>query len=124
MDDIKKKKIAVMGVSNKEEKFGFRIFRDLIKAGFNVEGVNPTNGEVLGKKIYRNLKEISARPELVITVVPYQVTERVVDECNALGIKEIWMQPGSESEAAVLKAKSFGIKATSNSCFMVVNNIW
>jgi predicted CoA-binding protein len=30
MSDIKDKNIAVVGVSQREEKFGFRIFRDLM----------------------------------------------------------------------------------------------
>ena len=34
-------------------------------------------------------------------VVPPAVTEAAVAECVRLGIKQIWMQPGAESEAAV-----------------------
>jgi len=62
--------------------------------------------------------------DLVITVVPARVTERVVDECKELGIKEIWMQPGSESNAAIDKAKEYGISVVSNACFMVEEGIW
>ncbi len=124
MQDTKKKAIVVVGVSHKENKFGFKIFRDLIKNGFNVLGVNPTNGEIAGRKIYRNLKEITTAIDLVITVVPASVTERVVDECNELGIKEIWMQPGSESDLAIEKAKKYGISVVANACFMVKEGIW
>jgi predicted CoA-binding protein len=124
MKELKEKIIAVIGVSGREEKFGFKIFRDLIKAGFNVKGINPANGEVLGRKIYRNLKELENAPDLVITVVPGQVTERIVQECKELGIKEIWMQPGSESENAVRKAKEYGMSVTYNACFMVEHGIW
>ncbi|MFA5410610.1 MAG: CoA-binding protein [Candidatus Omnitrophota bacterium] len=124
MSDIKEKKIAVVGVSHKEEKVSFKIFRDLLAAGFNVKGVNPSDGEVAGKEIYRSLKELGFVPDLVITIVPVQVTERIVDECRELGIKEIWMQPGSESEAAVKKAKAYGISVTYNACFMVQKGLW
>lgn len=124
MADIKKKTIVVVGVSHKEDKFGFKIFKDLLKNGFNVMGVNPTDGEIAGRKIYRNLKEIDTKIDLVITVVPYSVTERIVDECKELGIKEIWMQPGSESDLAVEKAKKYGISVVTNACFMVEEGIW
>lgn len=124
MQDIKKKIIAVVGVSHKENKFGFRIFRDLAQNGFNVVGVNPTDGEIAGRKIYSSLKEISVKIDLVITVVPAQVTERIVDECKEMGIKEIWMQPGSESDAAIEKAKKYGIEVVSSACFMVEKGIW
>lgn len=121
---MKDKSIAIIGVSNKEEKYGFRIFRDLTKAGYRVKGINPRNGEVLGKKIYRNLKELVDKPDLVITVVPPEVTEKIIDECKQLGIKKIWMQPGSSSEEVVQKAKQYGISATYNACFMVEQGIW
>ncbi|MCK9613911.1 MAG: CoA-binding protein [Candidatus Omnitrophica bacterium] len=124
MQDIKKKIMAVVGVSHKENKFGFRIFNDLVQNGFNVVGINPTDGEIAGRKIYRSLKEINTKIDLVITVVPARVTERIVDECNELGIKEIWMQPGSESSIAIEKAKNYGIEVTSNACFMVEEGIW
>ena len=124
MDDIREKRIAVVGVSQKQEKFGFRIFNDLVNAGFNVEGINPADGEVLGRRVYRNLKELDSIPDLVITVVPPQVTERIVQECKELGIREIWMQPGSESERAVKKAREYDISVVYNACFMARQGIW
>ena len=124
MDNIKEKRIAVVGVSHKEDKISFRIFRDLISAGFIVEGINPSNGSIAGREISRSLKELSSVPDLVITVVPPQVTERIVEECRELGVKEIWMQPGSESEAAIKKAKEYRISVVYNACFMVRNGIW
>jgi predicted CoA-binding protein len=122
--NIKEKQIVVIGVSEREEKYGFKIFRDLIKSGFKVEGINPRGVDVLGRKIYKNLKELPKVPDLVITVVPHEVTERVVDECRELGIKEIWMQPGSESALAIQKAKEYGISVVHNACFMVEKGIW
>lgn len=124
MENIKEKEIAVVGVSSKEDKFGFKIFKDLLNNGFKVKGINPANGEILGKKIYRSLKELEGAPDLVITVVPPQVTERIVEECKELGVKEIWMQPGSESENAVQQARAYGISVVYNACFMVKNGIW
>ncbi len=124
MLDIKDKLIAVIGVSNREEKFGFKIFRDLLNHGFNVKGVHIRGQEVLGQKIYKSLKELERPPDLVITVVPPEVTQRIVEECNELGVKEIWMQPGSESHEAVEKAKQYGISVVHNACFMVENRIW
>jgi len=124
MKGLKDNLIAVVGVSEREEKFGFKIFRDLIGAGFKVTGVSPRNGEVLGKKIFRSLKDIGEVPDLVITIVNPAVTEKVMEECRELGVKEIWMQPGSDSEDAIKKAREYGIQVTYNSCFMVEHGIW
>jgi len=124
MEDSRKDKIVVVGASSKEESAGFKIFRDLIKADFCVDGVNPEGGEVSGKKIYRNLKELGYVPDLVITVVSPAVTEQIVDECKDLGIKRIWMQPGSNSLEAVKKAFGSGIFVIYNDCFMSRKGIW
>ncbi|OGS11925.1 MAG: hypothetical protein A2234_06840 [Elusimicrobia bacterium RIFOXYA2_FULL_58_8] len=117
------KLIAVVGVSEDASKYGHKIFRDLLKAGYPVKGVNPKGGFVLGNNIYRELAELEIKPDLVITVVPPSATERVIEACNALGIKTIWMQPGSESPAAVEKAGTYKIK-TITACFMVQKGVW
>ena len=123
MNQSEYKLIAVVGVSDDASKYGHKIFRDLLKAGYPVKGVNPKGGFVLGNNIYKNLSEIETRPDLVITVVHPGVTEGVVEECNKLGIKTVWMQPGSESEASIAKAATYGIK-TISACFMVQKGVW
>ena len=123
MNNFKEKKIAVVGVSQKQEKFGYKIFTSLLDSGYKVEGIHPANGEVKGKKIYRNLKELEAIPDLVITVVSPQVTENIVEQCKELGIKQIWMQPGSESDIAINKAKGYGISVINNACFVATQGM-
>ncbi|MFH1369203.1 MAG: CoA-binding protein [Elusimicrobiota bacterium] len=123
MKDIKEKIIAVVGVSGNPKKFGYKIFKSLLDADYDVSGINPAGGEVLGKKIFRKLEEVSHKPELVITVVPPQITEKIIEQCMELGIKEIWMQPGSESEDAIKKAKEYGMSVTHHACIMVSQGI-
>ena len=117
------KLIAVVGVSEDASKYGHKIFRDLLNAGYPVKGVNPKGGFVLDSHVYKCLSDLEQLPDLVITVVHPQVTERVIEECNKLGVKTVWMQPGSESQTAVEKAAEYGIK-TIVACFMVVKGVW
>lgn len=124
MDSFINKRIAVIGVSANPAKFAHKIYKDLKAKGVIVSGVHPLGIDVLGDRMYKSLSEISPVPEIVITVVPSSITEKIVLECVKLGIKEIWMQPGSESQTAILNAQSQGIKVTSNACFMVGQGIW
>lgn len=117
------KAIAVVGVSSDASKYGHRIFKDLLDAGYPVAGVNPKGGFMLGTHIHKSLSDIEQRPDLVITVVHPKATESTVEECARLGIKHVWMQPGSESPEAVAAAKEYGIKTTI-ACFMVVKGVW
>ncbi len=123
MDPKTYKLIAVVGVSDDPDKYGHKIFRDMRKAGYPAEGVNPKGGIVLGRRIYKTLAEMEPKPDLVITVVPPAVTETIVEECHNLGIKTIWLQPGSESPKALAKAAEYGIN-TISACFMVKQGIW
>jgi uncharacterized protein len=122
--NIKEKHIAVVGVSADHEKYGYQIFDTLRKEGFRVEAVNPKLKELEGAPVYHSLKELPVRPDLVLTVVPPKITEAVVEQAAELGVKELWMQPGSESETAVRKARERGIGVTFNACFMAENMLW
>jgi len=122
--NLKQKNIAIVGVSHRAEKYGYKIFRDMLSAGYNVKGISVRGGEVLGHTLFKSLKELGIVPDMVITIVPSQVTENIVDECRELGIKEIWMQPGSESAVAIQKAKNHGITVTANACIMIEKGMW
>jgi uncharacterized protein len=124
MEDIRTKEIAVVGVSSDPGKYGYKIFESLRREGFKVEGVNPRLKELSGVPVYPSLKDLPEKPDMVITVVPPRVTETVVDEAARLGIRDIWMQPGSESEAAIAKARKQGMHVTFNACFMVSQRLW
>ncbi len=124
MEDARNKRIAVIGASDNPEKYGHKIFKSLLNAGFNVIGININGGETLGKKLYRSISDLDIIPDIVLTVVAPEITEKIVEECFLVGVKEIWMQPGSESDNAINKAKKLGIKTTSNACFMIEAKIW
>jgi uncharacterized protein len=124
MNVNKQTKIAVVGVSQDEKKYGAKIFRDLLKAEYNVVGVNHRGGVFDEQKLFTTLDEIDPKPELVITVVPPKVALSIIEQCIKLGIKNIWMQPGSESEESIKLAADAGVDLIHSACFMVNQKIW
>jgi predicted CoA-binding protein len=114
----KKNVIAVIGASDNREKYGNIIFRDLRDAGYKVFPVNPKADYVEGQKCYHTLSEIPIRVDVVDTVVPPHITEEIVKECKNLGINKVWMQPGSESEKAILFCKENEINVIYENCIM------
>lgn len=91
----------------------------MIDIGFNVYAVNPKYPEIAGVKCYPTIKSLPAKPDVVITVVPPKITEKIVKESKALGVKMVWMQPGSESEKAIAFCKENDIEVVYNACFVV-----
>jgi hypothetical protein len=59
--------------------------------------------------------------ESLSIITPPIVTEQIVDDAIAAGVKHLWMQPGAESEAAIEKAKAAGLTVISGGpCVLVV----
>ena len=110
---------AVVGASRNPEKFGHKVFRDLLEAGYEVYPVNPKAAEVLGHKTYPDLRSLPKRPDVVVFVVPPRVTEALAPQCVELGVKYVWMQPGAESEEAIRMLEEAGIKVFHNVCIMI-----
>jgi len=75
--------------------------------------------EVLGDRCYPSLEALPVKPDVVNVVVPPIVTEAVVKVCKKLGVKKVWMQPGSESEAAINFCRKNGIEVIYGVCVMI-----
>ena len=121
MEDFldRKNKIAVIGVSNNHEKWGYKVYRSLKNSGFKVYPVNPKHEKIDSDRCYPDLRSIPEKIDEVITVVPPEVTENVVKICKELGIRKVWMQPGSESEDAIRFCEENGINVIHDACFVV-----
>lgn len=115
---------AIVGASMDPKKFGHQIFRDLRAAGYTVYGVNPRGGEIEGQKLHPTLSDLPEKPAVVDIVVPPAVTEEIVRQCAQLGLKRVWMQPGSESEEAIQFCQEHDIKVVYLTCAMIQKRQW
>lgn len=111
--------IAVVGVSRKSSKFGNVIYKELKKKQFNVFGVNPNMENIEGDKCYNNLKELDGKIDAVVNVVSPTQTEDVVREAHSVGVKNIWMQQGSESDVAIKFCEVNGINEIHKECILM-----
>ncbi len=110
---------AVVGVSRNPEKYGYKVYNDLKVAGYTVYPVNPHLDVILGDRCYPSLFVLPGKPDVVDIVVPPAVTDEIVRECAALGIEQVWMQPGSESGQAITFCERNGINVVHGVCVMV-----
>lgn len=93
-DFIAQKKLAVVGVSRDQKKFGNLAYRELKAKGYRVFPINRNVDSVEGDRCYANLSALPEKVEGVLIVVPPKETEQVVREAAAAGIKRVWMQQG------------------------------
>jgi len=114
------RKIAIVGVSSNPQKWGHKIFFILKKRypDLIIYPINPKIQEISGFKVYPSITELPEVPELVISVVKPQITEKIFEQACEIGVKYFWMQPGSESKEVINLAERKNIKIFYNTCIL------
>ena len=115
----KTKKICIVGVSSNPEKYGFIVYKDLKDSGYDVVAVNPNLEYVDSDRCYHSIKEIPYKIDVLVCVVQPNVCYNIIKEAYHLGIKNVWIQPGAESEESIEFCKKHNINVIHNSCIMI-----
>lgn len=81
--------VAVIGASREPGKLGHEILRNIIEAGFKgkLYPVNPKADEILGMKCYPSIKEMPAKVDLAVIIVPARFVPSVITDCDTKGIR-------------------------------------
>jgi predicted CoA-binding protein len=102
--------VAVIGASSSRRKFGNRAVRAFRQQGYTVIPINPHEREVEGLTAYASVLDVPGVIDMASFYVPPEVGERVIDEVARKGIAEVWLNPGSESDALIVKARALHIE--------------
>jgi predicted CoA-binding protein len=100
---------AVAGASTDRSKYGNKVLRSYQQAGRKVFGIHPRETSIEGAPSFARLSELPEKIDGLSIVTPPAVTERLVEEAAAAGVKRLWMQPGAESPAAIARAAELGL---------------
>mgnify|MGYP000252838302 CR=1 FL=1 len=95
---IELKNWAIVGATDKKDKFGYKIPKKLKENNYNVFPVNPKLDKIDDFKCYHTLSSIEAEIDVVDMVVNPKIGIKVMKEINKLGIKYVWLQPGTRSQ--------------------------
>lgn len=111
----KKKSIAIIGASTNREKFGNKAVRAYAMQGYTVYPVTPKADEVEGHKAYPSIRDIPGDVDIVSLYVPAAVGVRLLPDIAEKKAKEVFVNPGAESDELMEKAKALGLNAM-NAC--------
>ena len=112
---------AVAGASQDRAKYGNKVFRALVASGRTVYPLNPTEPEVEGHPAFASIADLPVVPESLSIVTPPSVTRQVIQKAIAVGVKNIWMQPGAEDDQASQAARDAGLNVIDDgSCVLVL----
>jgi len=93
--------VAVIGASREPGKLGHEILHNIIEAGFKgkVYPVNPKADEILGLKCYPSIKEVPAKVDLAVIIVPARFVPSVIADCGAKDIRAVIVISGGFRES-------------------------
>lgn len=107
---------AVVGASNNEEKFGFKIVQILKEKKFNVIPINKNELEICSIKVFKSLSEVKSHIDIVDLVVPPKVSLLILEEMKKIGLNKVWFQPNSYDNNCIKFCKDNKIKFLINDC--------
>jgi predicted CoA-binding protein len=126
LDPIKvlseKKSFAVVGATKNERKFGFKILAKLKSFKKTTYPVNPQYEQIDGERCYPSVHDLPKKPDVVVSVVPPRITEKLIDECVDEGISILWLQPGTYTNETVDRCKKAKIEPVFRACILAKLN--
>lgn len=112
---------AVAGASTNRDKYGNKVLRCYLQHGKTVVPINPRADQIEGVPCVASVADLPPEVNSLSVITPPKITEDVVKAAIAKGIKNIWMQPGAESRAAVEDCLKHGVNVIADgSCVLVV----
>jgi acetyltransferase len=92
--------VAVIGAGRSPDTLNFNLVSNLVNLKFvgRIYPVNPNAEEILGLKVYPDLRSIEADIDLAVVAVPATKTLEAVRDCVAKKVKCLTLVPGGFSE--------------------------
>lgn len=118
-DFVASKRIAIVGVSQSNAKFGNSIYQELKEKGYELVPVHHTMENFANDPCFKSIQAITPKVEGVLINVKKENVKSILDDAHQAGVKKIWMQQGSESPETVAYGESLGMDIVSGGCIMM-----
>ena len=112
---------GVAGASVHREKYGNKVLRCYLQKGRHAIPVHPKERSIEGVACVASVADLPADVKSLSIITPPAVTEQIVEQAIARGIRNVWMQPGAESPRAVARCEEAGVNVIADgTCLLVV----
>jgi acyl-CoA synthetase (NDP forming) len=101
--------IAIIGASTDRSKYGNKAVRAWRQQGWTVYPIHPAAQEVEGLKAYPSVGEVPCPIDKASFYVPPQIGLKALEGVAEKGIKEVYLNPGAESEDLVARCYELGV---------------
>lgn len=102
--------VAILGASQNRRKFGNKSVRAHRDRGYDVYPINPNAEEIEGLPAYPTLADLPMEAvDRVSVYLSPAIGLALLDDISAIGPKEVWFNPGSDSEEILDRAQALGL---------------
>ncbi len=102
--------VAIIGASNDHAKYGNKAVRAYVRQGWTVYPVNPNeSGPIEGLPQYKSVSEVPGPLERISLYVRPEVVLKLLPEIAVKGCRELWLNPGTESDEILREAERLGL---------------
>ena len=134
MNFFNPKSIAVIGASEKKNKLGYILLKNLIdfKYSGRIYPINPKRQKILKLKTFPSVLDVQKKIDLAIVVIPSKVVPLVLEQCGRKKIKSVIIisagfreigDKGKELENKIIKiAEKYGIKILGPNCLGILDS--
>lgn len=116
---MKLKNWVVIGDVSNETKYANKILNKFKLKGYKVSGVHPKGGE----DIYTNLNDVPYTIEAIDLCINAKLGIEFLRQAKDLGIKNVLIQPGAESDEILKYCRENSINAIENCALVQLNHI-
>ena len=110
--------IAIVGLSEKENRPSYFAAKYLQNKGYKIIPVNPITKRrtILKEKVFKYLADLEQTPDMIDLFVKQDKVRVLVEESLKIYPKTIWLQLGLTDFAGEKKAKEIGVNFIMNKC--------
>jgi acetyl coenzyme A synthetase (ADP forming)-like protein len=104
---MKPKSVAVIGASAENGKIGNSVMKNLINGGYKGEiyPIHPKAEEILGKKVYKSVKDISGDVDIAVFAIPASLVAGALIECGEKKVVGAILIPSGYAETGNVKGQ-------------------
>lgn len=112
-------KVAVLGASDKPERYSFKAIKLLGELGHEAYPVHPRLAEVLGRKVYPDLAAVPVAVDTVAVYLAPEHSEKIAEVLRGCAARRFIFPPGAENPGLEARLREQG-KEVLEACPLVM----
>lgn len=119
---MKKQNVAIIGASDKPERYSYKAMQLLLKKGHNVFLISPKHSKIEGLPVYPSLKSIEEKIDTVTLYISASLQDnKVIEDIVEKKPQRVIFNPGTENISLVEILNAAKI-ANEDACTLVLLN--